>query len=72
MNVDKIDEMVQGLADKWGDVYICVKESDYSLSDVTIRNVTDEGLPVSRDKKRCEGETLSEAIEKAYDKEVEE
>lgn len=44
--------MMEELQDEWGNVYICYRGPEFfDGEECTIRNTTDEGLPINVDKK---------------------
>lgn len=66
-----VDELMSDLQAEWGQVYVRYMGDDYfDGEECTVRNVTDEGLPVGCDPKRVKGSTLSEALRKAHDEYV--
>lgn len=66
-----VDELMSELQEEWGQVYVrYMGDEYYDGEECTVRNVTDEGLPVGCESKRVTGSTLSEALRKAHDEYV--
>lgn len=66
-----VDELIRELQNEWGQVYIRYYGPDYYDGEqCCVRNVTDEGLPVKCEEIEVKSETLSKALEKAYDEYV--
>ena len=62
-----VDELLSELQDEWGQVYVRYMGEDYyDGKECSIRNVTDEGLPVNCEKKEVTAETFTDALQKAH------
>lgn len=65
------DELIELLQSEWGRVHISYLGPNYhSGKQCSVRNVTDEGLPASNERKEVSGETLTDALETACRKYV--
>lgn len=66
-----INRMMDELQDEWGNVYVCYRGPDFfDGEECTIRNTTDEGLPINVDKKEVTGVTFTDTLEKTYQEHV--
>lgn len=68
MNTDvNVDTLLSELQSEWGQVYVrYMGEEYYDGEQCTIRNVTDEGLPVNCEKKEVKASTFTDALQKAH------
>lgn len=66
-----VDKLMRELQEEWGRVYVSYKGPDYyDGCECTIRNKTDEGLPVDGELHAVEASTFSEALRKAHNQYV--